>query len=473
MTLRMRLVLLASVAVALAVLAASAAAWLLIRGTLMNDVDQRLLDRIPDLDQVAERVLLGGVGGTHRREGDAGRLALVGDPIGFQQVGSDGTVTAAIGPADLSLELLPEERDLLGDGSGEPVLRTVTVDGASYRVMSAAFASDRFMRMVQPLDGVEQTLTRMAWLLVGVAGLGVAAAGGLGWVIVRAGLRPVEKLTEAAERVATTKDLAYRIESAGRGRDEVGRLARSVNTMLAALDDARTEQRQLAENAGHELRTPLTTLRNDIGVLIRAERSADRVLDPVDRSDLLAELDSEATALTDLVAELVDLARGEAEPEPPAETDMRVLIDRAVERTGRVNPRASVEVRGAGFEAVVRPAALERAVANLVRNAVQVSDDSGLVEVRLAEHDSVACVVVLDNGPGIADHDMPLLFDRFYRGEGARERHGSGLGLAIVAQVVEQHGGSVEVANRPGGGAAFTLRVPVRPPSELEISESS
>jgi two-component system sensor histidine kinase MprB len=283
MTLRTRLVMLASAAVALAVLAASVAAWFLIRGTLMDEVDERLLERTPGLDRIAE--------GTVRiseapdaeeikeiEKAEGGPLMLLqGQPIGVQRVAPDGTVLAAAPPEDLPLDLHPDERGLVDGETREPVLWTATVNGESYRIMSAPLDDEEsFLRLVHPLEDVGNALNRMAWLLVGVAGVGIAIAGGAGWVIVRAGLRPVDQLTEAAEQVAATNDLAHRIDTADHKRDEVARLARSVNTMLAALDDTRTEQRQLVENAGHELRTPLATLRNDIGVLLRAEQHPER-----------------------------------------------------------------------------------------------------------------------------------------------------------------------------------------------------
>ncbi|AYY14145.1 sensor histidine kinase [Actinobacteria bacterium YIM 96077] len=456
MTLRARLAILTSAAVALAILAASVAAWLLIRSTLLSDVDQRLLDRMPDIERISEMTRsLDDAEQTTRAS-----VVLQGEPIGVQRVESDGRIVASVPPGDVALTFDPDERALLEGDGDDPVLRTETIDGASYRVMSAALSGDMILRMVHPLHYVGSTMTRMTWLLVGVASVGVAFAGGLGWVITRAGLRPVDELADSAEQVAATKDLAYRIETDGRQRDEVARLADSINAMLAALDSARTEQRQLVENAGHELRTPLATLRNDLGLLLRAEQHPERSLDATDRERLLHDLESEAAALSDLVGELVELARGGIEPEPLLETDLRALVDRAVTRNRRVSPRVTVTVHGPSFEAPVRPAMLERAVTNLVRNAVQVSEEGGLVEVQLDEAGAWVSICVFDSGPGISNDDMPHLFDRFYRGENARERHGSGLGLAIVAQAAEQHGGSVEAANRPRGGAAFTLRVP-------------
>ncbi|NEE03544.1 HAMP domain-containing sensor histidine kinase [Phytoactinopolyspora halotolerans] len=464
MTLRARLALLSSTAVALAVLGASVATWFLIRDTLLDDVDQRLLNSAPPGDRVLRL-------DPEETEGSGASSALrmlQGDPIGLQQVDADGNPVLSIPPGDVPIDLRPDELELLGGGATEPILRTETIGDTTYRIVSVAYAEqvdtpseNFFLRLVYPLDNVESTMQRMGWLLAGVAGVGIAAAGGLGWLIVRAGMRPVNALTEAAEQVARTKDLAHRIETGGHRRDEVTRLAQAVNTMLAALDDARTEQRHLVENAGHELRTPLTTLRNDIGMLVRSARHPDRRLSTMDREDLLSNLDSEVAALSELVTELVDLARREIEPEPMLETDLRALVDRAVARTRRVQPETTIEVRGESFEATVRPAVLERAIANLVRNAVQVSDGDGPVEVELCEsREGWLSVRVLDRGPGISDDDLPHLFERFYRGEGARERHGSGLGLAIVAQAAEQHGGSVHAANRADGGAIFTLHIP-------------
>lgn len=460
MTLRARLAVLTSLAVAAAILAASVAAWLLIRATLLSDVDDRLLERVPDVGQIAAVTVE--LDEVELRQTGRAQALLQTEPISYQQVDPQGAVILGLAPdGDVEIAFDPAERELLAGAPGGVLLRTETINGASYRVLSAALTEERFLRMIYPLEGVERTLNRMAWLLVLVAGVGVATAGGLGWLITRAGLRPVYRLAAAAEQVATTKDLAHRIEATGSEQDEVARLARSVNAMLAALDSAQTQQRQLVENAGHELRTPLATLRNDIGLLLRAEQHPERILTPDDRGNLLRDLETETAALSELVAELVDLARGEVDAESRLETDLRALVDRAVARTRRVNPAVTVTVRGAGREAAVRPATLERAIANLIRNAVQVSPDGGVVEVELVDVGEWVSIRVSDRGSGLAPHELPRLFDRFYRGEGARDRPGSGLGLAIVAQAVEQHGGTVDAGNRDGGGAVFTIRLPV------------
>jgi two-component system, OmpR family, sensor histidine kinase MprB len=463
MTLRARLAGLTAVAVALAIVVASVTLWLLIRSSLLAEVDQRLLDAVSNIERITEMTVALPDGET---VGGDFRVALQRDPIGVQLLEEDGRVARQLGPADddLDLALADAEELLFEPGAEQPHLRTVTIDGTNYRVMAAPVPDeDLVLRLLQPLDGVETTMTRIAWLLAVVAGGGIAAAGGLGWATARAGLRPVDRLVEAAEQVAATKDLAHRIDVERDRRDEINRLAGSVNAMLAALDEARTQQRELVENAGHELRTPLAILRNDLGLLLRAEQHPERDLDVADRAALLRDLETEAEVLSELVAEVLDLARGELEPEPPVETDLAALVERAITRTRRVNPTVTIEVRGEGRELLVRPLALERAVANLVRNAVQVSDDGGRVEVELRETDGSVVVQVLDRGPGISDEDLPRIFDRFYRGASARERPGSGLGLAIVAQVAALHGGGVDAANRPGGGARFTLRLPAAP----------
>ena len=243
-----------------------------------------------------------------------------------------------------------------------------------------------------------------------------------------AGLRPVDWVTEAAEQVAATQDLRRRIPV--EGRDEVARLARSVNAMLEALDAARAQQRALIEDAGHELRTPLTVLRTNVGLLLRSEHHPDRALDPADCRALLTELEAELAALSALVGEIVELARGEAEPEPVTEARLRPIVDQAVARTRTVRGEVRIEVTGQAGSLPLRPATLERAVANLVRNAVQVCPSGGVVDVVVSD----TAVAVADRGPGVPAAERDRIFDRFYRSPSARERPGSGLGLAIVAQ---------------------------------------
>ncbi len=371
MTLRSRLALLTTTAVALAILAASVTAWLLTRSTLISEIDGRLRDRAVPAERFAQLTEApGGAAGPGTQVTGTAGGPLLDVPIEWQVLSPDGVVVRR-SLDEVAVKVGSDEQQLLAGEETDTQFRTETIDGESYRVASTLLPNGSVLQMARSLDDVEDAMGRLTWLLAGVAAVGVAMAGGLGWVVARAGLRPVDRLTESAEQVATTKDLAHRIEVDGTG--EVARLAGSVNAMLEALDTARTQQRQLVEDAGHELRTPLTTLRNDLGLLLRTEENPDRTLPAEDRAALIRDLESEAAALSDLVTEVVDLARGEVEPEPLRETDLSALVERAVARTRRVNPAATVSVRGAGGTANVRPATLERAVANLVRNALQVS----------------------------------------------------------------------------------------------------
>jgi two-component system sensor histidine kinase MprB len=204
-------------------------------------------------------------------------------------------------------------------------------------------------------------------------------------------------------------------------------------------------------DASHELRTPITSLRTNIEVLAESES-----LPRDERARLLSDVEEQITELGMLVADLIELARGDQPRRDTEDVRLDELVGEAVARARRHAP----SVR---FDARLEPAVVEgsrdrlaRAVNNLLDNAAQHSPPGGVVEVD-AGPDGVR---VRDHGDGVAEADIPHLFDRFYRGVTARGRPGSGLGLAIVRQVAEQHGGSVRAANAPGGGAEFVLSLP-------------
>lgn len=448
MTLRLRLGLLTASAVALVVVTGSVLGYAMTRGALMEQVDSQLQERI------APQALRLEVVGTPPPPGPH---VLAAVPVSVQLVGPEGVIGPA--PPPVPLPVGADERALLA-GRGEQALRTVEVP-ARYRMLSVRASDGLVVQVARPLADVDATLDRLAWGLglVGLGGVGAAAL--LGTAVSRAGLRPVDWVTAATEQVAATSSLDRRIPV--HGRDEVARLARSVNGMLDALARARGQQRSLVEDASHELRTPLTALRTNIGLLVRAERAADRDLDPADRAALLTDLEAETEALSRLVSELVDLARGDAEPEQPTTVGLRAVVDAAVARTRLVRSDVTVDVAGDPGRLAARPATLERAVANLVRNAVQASPAGGRVRVRLDRDDAAARVTVTDSGPGVPVEERDRIFDRFYRSPSSRHGTGSGLGLAIVTQAAALHGGRVTVADADGGGAEFVLTVPLSP----------
>jgi len=296
--------------------------------------------------------------------------------------------------------------------------------------------------------------TLLGWPFVVVALGGLVLAAILGYIAARTALRPVATLTGAAERVAETRDLATRIKVDR--DDELGSLARSFNTMLDALERSAKAQRRLVADASHELRTPLAALRTNVELMRRAD-----ALDPRDRAELLQAILDGLEELTALVSDVVELARDE-EPSVLLE-DVRLdeIVTRAATRAAAHWPhvRFDVDVEPAVVHGV--PERLARAVANLLDNAGKYSPAGGTVEVRLRAGE----LTVRDHGPGIAEEDLPYIFDRFYRAPSARSMPGSGLGLAIVRQVVEGHGGTVAAANAPGGGTVVRLWLPFSQPS--------
>jgi two-component system sensor histidine kinase MprB len=307
------------------------------------------------------------------------------------------------------------------------------------------------IQVARPLTEVDHALSqiRLILLLVTLGGVAIAAALGLG--VARTALAPVRRLMRTTEHVTETGDLTSRIDTPGR-RDELSRLAASFNTMLAALEQSVNAQRALVVDASHELRTPLTSLRTNIEVLARNED-----MPPAERDRLLADVVEQLAEMSALVAELVELARGETPEESPEDVRLDLLVSHTVDRARR-------NANGIQFETALEestvhgvPRTIERAVANLLDNAVKWSPPDGTVAVSVRGGE----VSVRDHGPGIAEDDLPHVFDRFYRAPAARGLPGSGLGLAIVKQVAEANGGEV-VAERPEGGGTL-MRLRLRP----------
>lgn len=386
-----------------------------------------------------------------------------GDSVGIAQlVSASGKTTtstgsAAVGAGDASsIPIIPSD-ELVAAGLSNSSYRTIELNGAAVRVYTMHVGgTEEAVQVALPLSGVDSELQQLdvELGLGGAAGILLAAA--LGWWVTRTALRPVAQLTEAAERIAAEpRELAHRIDLGKRAaKDELGRLAVSFNAMLAAVQDATKKQRQLVADASHELRTPLTSLRMNAEVLDKFDR-----LDDVDRKRVIDSLLNGIDELTGLVADTMELARGE-EPEAVAQ---EVRWD---DLTRRVVDRARGHWPGVEFQLDLEPctvhgvaARLERALGNLVNNAAKFSGGAGVVELRLTAHGRLT---VRDHGPGIPEADLPHVFNRFYRSAAMRDRPGSGLGLAIVAQVAESHGGTVTAGNaQPGPGALFELEIPI------------
>jgi two-component system sensor histidine kinase MprB len=445
LSLRGRFGLLAAGTAAVAVIAVAIASWLVVRTKLDRQFDDQLRSyaQLAAIANTPAEALTTILPADH--DDGPGRGELI-----VQFTNTDGTiVTAGAKHSEQVPPTLPGQ------------VQTVHIGDEQYRVWSVP-GHDGQVQVARDAEGIEHTLAELGLLHAIVGFVGVLAAAALGSTVARTALRPVDDLTAGAERVARTQDLTSKIPVRGRG--EIARLAQSFNSMLTALDDSRTAQRRLLEDVSHELRTPLTSLRNNIELLVHAE-SLDGTLDPADRTSLLRDLEVQIVELSTLIGELVELGKGETSPEPASSVDLADITGAAVERTRSRAPHVTITTRLDAVRLVGRPAALERAVLNLLDNAAKWSPPNQPVHVALRQTGGLARLSVTDQGPGIPPGDLPHVFDRFYRAEAARALPGSGLGLAIVAQVVASHNGVVRAVNREGGGARLEVVLPLGPSS--------
>src|SRR5207248_695667 len=303
-------------------------------------------------------------------------------------------------------------------------------------VAPLGFPSYGAVLVVKSLQPTDRALDRLRLILIFVSLGAIALAAFLGALVSGAALAPVRRLTEAAERIAETGEPSERVPEGE--HDELARLGASFNMMLASLEESLEKQRRFVADASHELRTPLTSLQTNIDVL-----RGDLELDPDQRRRLLDDLDRESQEMRGLIAGLLELARGGAQVEKE-KFQLDELVEDTVERARGRFP--AVEWQADRLEPTLVDGyrdRMERAVWNLLENAGKWSGDGGSVEVSLAGGE----LRVRDHGPGFADEDRPLVFDRFYRSAAARSMPGAGLGLAIVREVAEAHGGTVEAEN--------------------------
>jgi two-component system sensor histidine kinase MprB len=433
---RTRLTVAAAAAVALAILAASTAAYLLVRAELRAAVDDGLRHR-------AQKVLVP----------ESGPLSefgfeepAFGGPSGYAQlVTQDGEV---IRRPSAKVPLPSEGAREVALGRRSTFLEDATVRGTHLRILTAPLAPGIAVQIARPLDEIDRTLDRLALFLafVSAGGIGLATVAGL--LVARTALAPVRRMTETAEHVTATHDLSRRIQRVG--GDELGRLASAFNAMLETLEKSVSAQRQLVVDASHELRTPLTSLRTNVEVLERSNGIPES-----ERAAIVGDLRAQLEELTRLVEDLLELARAGEEERTPEDVQLDELVAGAVQRARLLARDVRFETRLEATRVRGVPRRIERAVANLLDNAAKWSPPGGTVLVEVQDGE----VRVRDEGPGIDETDAPRVFDRFYRADRARGIPGSGLGLAIVRDVAEEHGGEVRAANGPGGGAELRLRL--------------
>jgi two-component system, OmpR family, sensor histidine kinase MprB len=464
LSLSRRLALTSALAVAVAIALASAGAYVAVRSKLRGEVDSSLRDRATEV-----RSLPGGGPGVVPPGGapppgpqgsvpppnrDAARF---GGATGVVQlIGPGGRAIGGPGPR---LPVSAADRTIAsGNGAAEIVDRNVRSD--HLRILTAPLPGGGAIQVARPLDEVDSVLSDLVLILAAITVGGIVLAAVLGGAVSRASLAPVRRFTEETESVAGEADPSRRLPEGG--DDELGRLARTYNSTLDALESSVLAQRRLVSDASHELRTPLASVKTNLEVLLREPD-----LGAEDRREISADLVGQVDELTLLVEDVVELARrGEREPiseDVALEAVVAEAVSRARRHAAEVHFAADLEP----FTVCGDAERLGRAVTNLLDNAAKWSSPGGLVEVALQGGE----LVVRDHGPGIPEEDLPFVFDRFHRASAARGMQGSGLGLAIVREIAAAHGATLSAENAPGGGAHLRLDFTRGPTSASSLSE--
>lgn len=460
LSLRWRVMLLAMSMVAMVVVLMAVAVYAVVSAALYTDIDNQLQSR-------AQLLIASG--------------SLAADPAKAIEGTAYSDVNAMLVNPGRSIYTANQQGQSLPVGQPEKAVirgelfmsrRTVS----DQRVLAIHLPNNSSLLISKSLAPTNAVMTKLKWVLLAVGGIGVVIAAVAGGMVARTGLRPVGRLTEAAERVARTDDLR---PIPVFGSDELARLTEAFNAMLRALAESRDRQARLVADAGHELKTPLTSLRTNVELLMASSSPGAPRIPESELAELRADVIGQIEELSTLVGDLVDLTREDnAHGVALEDIDMSEVIDRSLERVRRRRNDIQFQVDIVGWQVHGDAAGLSRAVLNLLDNAAKWSPSGGTVGVRLRQVDSAhAELVVSDEGPGIAPEERGLVFERFYRSTLARAMPGSGLGLAIVKQVIVKHGGMIRIGDTvPDGdppGTSFFVLLPGQPAPASYLSSSA
>lgn len=439
-----RVAFLTTIAVALAVALTSFAAYVALRVSLYNTLDDELTGIASSLaDPVAQDIR--SLGGLTERALRAGNVTVAA-------IRSDGTIYNV---PDEQVHLVTDATELaVAKLQTEPSARTgYATDGTEYRIVAVPIPELGNFALVlgRPLQATDDILSSVWLVMIIFGGLGVIGSAIVGTTIARQSLRPVRQLSAAVEHVTLTEELT---PIAVNGSGDLERLAESFNRMLRSLADSRERQKRLIADSGHELRTPLTSLRTNIELLTADAQTG--MLKAEDRRAIFIDVNAQLAEFTALIGDLVQLARDEQVAPSPEPVDLRIVVEAALSRVRRRAHGQTFDVELDPYYLIGEADSLERAVTNLLDNAVKWSPPGGTIRVQLEG----GRLRVADQGPGIADADLPYVFDRFYRAETSRNTPGTGLGLSIVASTIARHGGWVRAGRSAQGGAEFTASLP-------------
>jgi two-component system OmpR family sensor kinase len=482
MTIRLRLTLAYTAILAVTLFLFGLALYLLLENRLLSEVDNQL--QVRGQEVVRQIQVIEGFPFGFGKLVEIPSFDIFAAPDLFIQVlDVYGEVQAR--SDNLSDQVLPitsETLDLVREGNR--FLETYTVNGHPIRVYYLPFSyKDSLIGIIQvatPLSGIESSLGTLRRVLLVVGLLIIAAAAGVGWLLAREALKPVDRIISATEQIQEGKDLGKRIRIKY-PNDEIGRLSETINLMLSRLQAAYNQmeksikiQRRFVSDASHELRSPLTTIRGNAEWLIKTDQESapEKTKEEMKKQlglyrEAWYDIFDETKRMSSMVDDLLVLARSDAQaPIPKGEVPIRDWLEEIARKAAHVD-------RGPGFKTwidIEKPEdplllgnreLLDRMVWVLLDNAFKYTSEGEVrLEAGLSPDKARLILRVSDTGIGIAARDLPYVFDRFYRADQARDRSGTGLGLSIAQSIATEHGGTITVESEVGKGTQFTISLP-------------
>lgn len=454
MNLRRRLALTLALAAALPVVALGVTSYVTTSRALHREVDaslQSYAERLTDHDGRSIDALCRTDQHSYDHDNDnhADEL-LAGMPgASIECISASGEIVRWVAPSGLRAPPVPDGF-VARTPPGVGPTKTVSLGDERYHFITYKAADGKVVRLGRSLAEMDRSLSVIGAWAVGTGIVVIVVAALAGVLLARRITGPIEALTTTAELIARTGQLDGPVPVDR--SDEIGRLASALATMLASLHESRSQQQQLVQDAGHELRTPLTSARANIDTLRRHPTLA-----AAEREEMLDAASTELTELSSLMDELVTLAIEDSDPEPTSELRLDELVDRAAART-RARWHREIHFSAVPVTVIAPPRLLARAVGNLLENAVKFSPEGSAIEVTVTADPPE--LTVRDHGNGIAEEDLPRVFDRFHRAVEARSMPGSGLGLSIVRRAADECDAVATAGNHPDGGAQFSIGWP-------------